>query len=131
MGVTRPRGKGARAGVTLVETLVALAVFAIGVASFAPLIVSTVRANDAAAVRSQAVGFAQERVEALRVEPFDALAAGSDVPAQGFDRRWGFLPPPSLAGDGGDLRRVFATVSWSLPGRGSGTVTLVVSRARY
>lgn len=123
--------QGARAGVTLVETLVAMAVFAVGITTFAPLVVATVRANDAAGVRSRAVGLAQDKVEELRGVAFDDLAAGSDTPSDGFARQWGPLAVPALAGDARDLRRLFATVSWSLPGRGEGSVTLVLSRARY
>lgn len=123
--------RAAQTGVTLVETLVAMAVFAVGITAFAPLLVSTVRANDAAAVRGRAVGYAQEKAEELRGEPFDDLAAGADTPAPGFSRQWRLLDVPAVAGDGGDLKRVCATVSWDLPGRGAGSVTLALSRARY
>ena len=121
----------AQAGVTLVEALVAMAVFAVGITASAPLLVSMVRANDAAAVRGQAVGFAQEKAEELRTVPFDDLSPGSDTPAPGFARQWRLLDVPALTGDGGDLKRVCATVSWDLPGRGAGSVTLALSRARY
>lgn len=126
----RPGARG-RAGVTLVETLVAAALFAVGLATFAPLVVATVRANDAAAARGRAVGFAQEQAEFLRTEPFDALGPGADAPAVGFTRAWGVSAPPDPGGDGGDLKRVFTTVSWNLAGRGAGAVTLTISRARY
>jgi prepilin-type N-terminal cleavage/methylation domain-containing protein len=125
------RRREARAGVTLVETVVAMAIFAVGIIFFAPLLVSTVRANDAAAVRGRAVGLAQEKAEELRLKPFDDLAAGADNPPGGYSREWGLLDVPDLPGDAGDLKRVFTTVSWSLPGRGAGSVTLTLSRARY
>ncbi len=125
---------GARRGYTLVETLVALAVFAIGLAAILPMIVASVRANDTAGVRTRAVALAQEKVEALRAMPFDELVSrvpGSETVDGVFRRAWRFVPTPALPGDGGDLRRVLVEVSWSLPGRGAGNVTLVTSKARY
>ncbi len=125
---------GARRGYTLVETLVALAVFAIGLAAILPMVVAGVRANDTAAVRTRAVALAQEKVEALRAMPFDEMVSrvpGSETVDGVFRRTWAFVPTPALPGDAGDLRRVLVEVSWSLPGRGAGSVTLVTSKARY
>ena len=121
-------------GYTLVETLVALAVFAIGLAAIVPMIVAGVRANDAAGVRTRAVALAQEKAEDLRAMPFDEMVSrvpGSETVDGVFQRAWRFVPAPALPGDGGDLRRVLVEVGWSLPGRGAGNVTLVLSKARY
>ena len=123
-----------RRGFTLVELLVALALFALGVAALLPMAVANLRAVDVAGVRTQAVALAQEKAEELRTVPFDDLSLrvpGSDAPAAGFTREWEFAAVPALPGDAGDLRRIVVRVSWDLPGRGSGEVTLPMARSRY
>ena len=120
-----------RRGYTLVEALVALAVFALGMAAFLPMIVANVRANDTAAVRTQAVALAQEKVEAFRSMTFEqVVAAGSgEETVEGvFTRRWTLSP---VAPDPDELVRVSVEVSWNLPGRGSGSVTLLTSKGKY
>jgi len=121
-------------GFTLVEALVAMAIFAIGLAGLMPLVISNVRANDAAAVRTGAVAVAQEKAEEMRALPYDALlamAAGTETVDTVYTRSWDFPATPALAGDGNDVRRVAVTVAWDLGPRGAGSVTLVTSKARY
>ena len=121
-------------GLTLVELVVAVAVFGLGLAALMPMVVGTVRANDVAAVRSRAVALAQEKVEdfrALQYEEVLAVAAGAETLGGIYTRSWQPLAVPALAGDGNDLRRLAVTVSWNLPGRGAGGVTLLTARARY
>ncbi len=123
-----------RRGFTLVELLVALALFALGVAALLPMAVANLRAVDVAGVRTQAVALAQAKAEELRTLPFDDLplrVPGSDAPPGGFTREWEFAAVPALPGDAGDLRRIVVRVSWDLPGRGSGAVTLPLARSRY
>ena len=126
-------------GYTLIELLVAVAVFGVGIVALMPLVVSTVRANDAASVRTQAVAMAQEKIEELRALPYTdiysnagalLLAPGSDTPSPVHARSWQVLAAPALAGDGTDLARIVVTVAWNAPGRGSGSVTLTTSRSR-
>ncbi len=121
-------------GFTLVEALVAMAVFALGLSALMPLAVTNVRANQGAGVRTQAVALAQEKVEHLRALSYEevlALAPGSETVDQVFTRAWSFPPAPLLAGDGTDFRRVLVTVGWDLGPRGVGSVSLLTSKARY
>ncbi len=121
-------------GYTLVELLIAAAVFAVGLAALMPLLVANVRSNDLASVRTRAVALAQEKVEELGTLPYDqwaSLAAGTETVDGIFTRRWEPVPVPVLPGDGDDLGRILVTVSWNQPSRGSGSVSLVTSRARY
>jgi general secretion pathway protein I len=128
---------GAKKGFTLVEALVALAVFAIGLTALVPMVVSQIRGNEDAAVRTEALAFAQERIEELRVLPYQNLAAevpGNDTIGVGgiYTREWAFIDaPPALAGDGNDLSRIRVTVKWQLPRGGERAITLVTSRASY
>lgn len=125
-----PRGRG----FTLVEALVAMAVFALGLSALMPLAVTNVRANQGAGVRTQAVALAQQKLEHVRALAYDdvlALAAGTETVDGVFTRSWSFPPPPLLAGDGTDIRRVLVTVSWDLGPRGAGSVSLLTSKARY
>lgn len=132
----RSTGQGARRtrGFTLVEVLVAVAIFALGLAALMPLVIANVRANDSAGVRTRAVALAQEKVEEIRAMTFDsvlALAPGTETVDTVYTRSWDFPATPALAGDGNDLRRVAVSVAWSMGGRGSGSVTLVTTKARY
>ncbi len=118
-------------GYTLVEALVALAVFALGMSAFLPMIVANVRAGDAAAVRTRAVALAQEKIEAFRSMTFEQVVAGGggEETVDGmFTRRWSLYPVPP---DPDELVRVSVEVSWNLPGRGSGSVTLLTSKGKY
>lgn len=127
-------------GYTLVEVLVAAAVFALGVAALTPLIISQVRATDAAGARTQAVALAQAKLEGFRALPYDdpdparedvvGLAAGSEVlapPNHLYTRSWRVTDAP----DTSEIKRIAVAVEWQLPGRPPGRVVLVTSRSRY
>lgn len=121
-------------GYTLVEILVAIALFALGVAALLPLAVANLRAVDAAGVRTEALALAREKAEELRAVPFEELGSavpGADAPGAGLTREWDFASAPTLPGDGSDLRRIVVRVAWDLPGRGAGEVVLPLARARY
>jgi prepilin-type N-terminal cleavage/methylation domain-containing protein len=117
-------------GASLVEVLVALAVFAIGVGAFLPLLATSNRAGRAATARTEALARAKEKVDELQTLPFPAAASlgtGQEPLGGGLTREWTPLPPPA---DGGDLARYLVTVRWNLSGT-SGAVALVGSRGRY
>lgn len=133
MGVSERR----RRGFTLVEALVAMGVFAVGLATLMPLVIANLRANDGAAVRSRAVSLAQGRAEEIRTLEYDqvlGLAAAPPGPetVEGiYTATVAFPGAPALAGDEDDLVRVLVTVGWDLGGRGAGEVSLLTTRARY
>ena len=121
-------------GFTLVEALVAMAIFALGLAALMPLVIANVRANDSAGVRTRAVALAQEKVEEIRAMTFDgvlALVADTETVDTVYTRSWDFPATPVLVGDGNDLRRIAVSVAWDMGARGSGSVTLVTTKARY
>ncbi len=109
----------------------ALAVFALGMSAFLPMIVANVRANDTAAVRTRAVALAQEKLEAFRAMTFEQVVAGGsgEETVEGiFTRRWTLSP---VSPDPDELIRVGVEVRWNLPGRGSGSVVLLASKGKY
>jgi prepilin-type N-terminal cleavage/methylation domain-containing protein len=121
-------------GFSLVEALVAMAVFSVGLTALMPLAISQVRGNDEASVRSEAVALAQEKLEELRALPYatlHSLIPGADSVPPLHERAWGFLPATVLPGDEQDLKRVYVTVTWNLRQGGSRSVTLVTSKAKY
>jgi len=132
--VSQLRGKNRGHGFTLVEALVAMAIFAIGLAGLMPMVIANVRSNSGAAVRSRAVALAQEKAEEIRATAYDtvlATASGTETVDTVYTRRWDFPAFPALAGDGNDLRRVAISVDWDLGPRGAGSVTVVTTKARY
>ena len=133
----RKRSEGGRCtGFTLVEALVALCVFAVGMAALMPLAVTNVRANANASVRTHSLALAQQEIERFRATTF------SDLPAVGatgtptvldavYTRQWSVVGVPTpLTGDGDDLRRVRVVVRWNLPDS-TGDVTLITAKTRY
>lgn len=147
MGMRRTRSARQRtnhrraSGFTLVEALVAIAVFGIGVAALTPMIVSQVRANNAAAIRTRAVALAQEKLEVFRALPFDDDLSDPNkdiVDLQDdsesidfYTREWVVEDAPGPPADSDDIKRITVRVSWDLPRRTTGEVTFVTARARY
>ena len=125
-----------RDGFTLVEALVALGIFAVGMAALMPLAISNVRANSNAAVRTEALALAQEEIERFRATTFSDMpavgASGTPTVIDGvFTRQWNVSAVPApLTGDGDDLRRVRVVVSWNLADS-TGSVTLTTAKTRY
>ncbi|MBI5443262.1 MAG: prepilin-type N-terminal cleavage/methylation domain-containing protein [Deltaproteobacteria bacterium] len=122
-------GKGA----SLIEVLVALAVFAVGMGAFLPLLTASARAGHGATARSQAVARAKEKVDEIATLPFAhaaSLGSGGEDLGGGFSLQWTPLSAPTLPGEEGDLARHLITVRWDLSGS-SGSVELVSARGRY
>ncbi|MEW6490064.1 MAG: prepilin-type N-terminal cleavage/methylation domain-containing protein [Thermodesulfobacteriota bacterium] len=142
-GARRPSGlrlgalrRGTRA-FTLVEALVAMAVFSVGLATLMPLVIANLRANDGAAVRSRAVSLAQGQAEELRALEYEllrTLAAAPPAPRVVggiYTVELAFPVAPPLAGDEDDLTRILVSVGWDLGARGTGEVSFLTAKARY
>ena len=71
--------RGARAGFTLVEVLVALVVLTVGVLALAGATAVAVRQVILADVTTERAAALQSVVEMLRARPYDSLSAGSDT----------------------------------------------------
>jgi len=119
-------------GLSLVETLVAMAVFGLSLLTLMPLSVATLRVSDLAATRVHAVALAQTKLEDFRLLPYEqmaVLATGQESLPDGYVRQWGIVDAPTQPGDGNDLVRLWVKVSWN--STSPGAVSLVDSRSRY
>jgi len=104
-------------GYTLIEVLIAVAIFSIGILAIASLQLSTARNTKIGNVVTQATMLARDQIEALkRVTEVTTLSNGSqtDIDAQGnpggiFDRSWSISNPLG----GSNTRQITVTVSWN------------------
>jgi type IV pilus assembly protein PilV len=103
-------------GFTLVELMIALLVFGIGIVALAQSLPNGVRVRDRARRMSVATNLAQQQVERLRALPENHadLAAGSHAdplnPIRGaYRRRWSIQDDTPISG----MRRVVVTVSFT------------------
>jgi prepilin-type N-terminal cleavage/methylation domain-containing protein len=70
-----------RAGFTLVEVLIAMAILSIAVTGIAPIFMTHLQINTTSGVRSGAVAAAQQKLDALRlVDPATMPLTGSSAP---------------------------------------------------
>lgn len=70
-------------GFTLVEVLVALTIFTIGILAVATMMTSSIRYNGAARLSSEAVFLAERKVEELLAGTFDAAVVGTKSKPEG------------------------------------------------
>jgi len=85
--VAAPRVAAPRAGFTIVELLVAMMVFGIGVLGLAATTATVVRLMGSASRQSMAATVAQSRIEKLRGVPCAALTSGSET-VRGITSAW-------------------------------------------
>jgi type IV pilus modification protein PilV len=83
----RPSGTGARAGFTLVELLVAMMIFAVGMLALAATAGSVTRMMGGAKRQTIAAQVAQSRIERLRSSPCASLLGGSET-VRGISSTW-------------------------------------------
>lgn len=95
-----------QSGFTLLELLIAVAVFAISLAGFSSVLLTNIRANRVARDISQATLFAQEKIEELR-SVFTTPTAGSDTNDH-FVRTWTVASGPFA-----NTLDVTVTVQWN------------------
>jgi type IV pilus modification protein PilV len=81
------RAAGARAGFTLVELLVAMMVFAVGMLGLAATAASVTRMMGGAKRQTIAAAVAQSRLEKIRSSPCASLTSGSET-VRGITNTW-------------------------------------------
>ena len=77
----------ARQGLTLLETMVALVILGLVVLGYLELFGTTVRAAGGAETWSQAVAYAEDGMERVKLVPEEAVGRGADALPGGFERR--------------------------------------------
>ena len=97
-----------KAGYSLVEILVALAVFSLSAPGITVGVSLAVHASQTSAHFTLATVLAQDKLEELRAQ-LGARSNGSDSPRSGFDRQW------SVAADSPEtgVVRIDVAVSWT------------------
>ena len=99
---TRQRNQG----FTLIETVVACLLLAVGLAGTWGLINSLVRFNAFSQSVTEAVTYGEEKIEELRIQDFDDVQTGNDQ-VDHFTRTWTVAPGPLT-----DTKTVNLLVTW-------------------
>ena len=101
-------------GFSMVEVLIALLILAICLLALAGLMVTTTRNSSFGGHMTEASTFAQDKLEQLRVSPWDGVATGNDTTLGStgitYTRNWTVTPNTS-----GDQRWVSITINWTDP----------------
>ena len=77
----------ARPGLTLLETMVALVILGLVVLGYLELLGTSVRAAGSTETWSQAIAFAEDGMERLKLDPGDPQTRGGEALPGGFERR--------------------------------------------
>ena len=104
-------------GFTLIEVMIALVLFAVGLLAFAGLEVVALRNSTYSKEYGKANTYAQQKVEELKGTAWGLVAAGSDKLEQRFTRTWTVTTT-------GDIKTLGVTVSWVDPSYGTKQVNL-------
>ena len=98
-------------GFTLVEVLIALAVFAIGILAIYAMQITATNGSAGARKRTEALSWAANQMEILRTTPYDSLANGN-VARSVYNLNW-TVNDVDLDNDGlNDSKVISVNVSW-------------------
>jgi type IV pilus assembly protein PilV len=106
-------------GFSLIEVLIALVILSISLLALAGLMVTTTRTNSFGGHLTEAVTFAQQRLEQFRVAPYNSIVNSSVNPGDpviqtgvpsGINYTINWVVVPNV---GDTLRRVTITVTWN------------------
>jgi type IV pilus modification protein PilV len=102
-----------KSGYSILEVLIALAIFAIGILGVATMQISATNGNASARMFTEASELTQSQAEALLLQDYATLADGNSVSADGYTTQWTVTPLAS--GNGFEI-----TVQTSAPQDGAG-----------
>jgi type IV pilus modification protein PilV len=91
---------GKPCGFTIMEVLIAMAIFAIGVLGVATMQISSTNGNTSARKSSEASEMGQEQIESLMTLPYVNVVDGNIVNASGYTIQWTVLNQTDIDGDG-------------------------------
>jgi len=99
-------------GFSLIEVMIALVLFAVGLLAFAGLEVVALRNATYSKDYGKANHYAQQKVEEMKGTDWDSVLAGSDTPEGRFARTW-------TVTTAADVKTVAVSVAWVDPSHGT------------
>lgn len=115
--------QGNACGFTLMEVMIAMAIFAIGILGVATMQISSTNGNTSARKHSEASEIAQSQIEWLMAIPYANVAAGNDV-TNGYPAQWTVVPVMQAGVQIGVQIQVVVTDPGGNPNSGS-TLTVI------
>lgn len=115
-------------GFTLVETLVAVVIFTVGLLGIAGLTLVIIRGNTFSNMVTTATVLAQDKLEDLRHTDYSALSSGSETTTQNhiaYTRRWDITANTPAA----SMTTINVTITWQVPGKQPHQVVLRTIRS--
>ena len=104
-------------GFSLIEVMIALVLFAVGLLAFAGLEIVALRNATYSKDYGKANTYAQQKVEEMKGTTWASVSAGSDTVEEKFTRTWTVTTT-------GDVKTVGVTVAWVDPSYGTKRVNL-------
>jgi type IV pilus assembly protein PilV len=123
-------GRSAEAGFTLIEVLIGISIFAIGMLAVARMQYATVRNTTVGNITSQATMLAHQKMEEIKTTPFTALAnevennLDENGNAGGIYNRTTTISAPANPALALHARQVDVQVQWNAAHGGNRTFTL-------
>ncbi len=99
-------------GFSIMETLIALSIFTIGILAVATLVLSAIGENASARRVTEATALAEDRLEQLMALPYDTIAGGNDSEGA-YEVIWDVAEDVIVA----QTKSVTVTVSWQYRGK--------------
>jgi len=93
-------------GFTLIEVLIALCIFSIGILAVATMQISAINGNSSARRRTEAVTLAMDRMERIISQDYAGIVAGGPETQNNYNITWMVMPQPGY-------KEVDLTVVWS------------------
>ena len=115
------------AGFTLLEILIALVIFSVGILAFTSLSVTATRTGSYGGRMTEAVTFAQDKLEELKANPWEKIVSGADQKTGptgiNYTRNWKVLEKKTR-----NLKTVSITIDWKDRADHSISLFTVISR---
>jgi prepilin-type N-terminal cleavage/methylation domain-containing protein len=105
-------------GFSLIEVMIALVLFAVGLLAFASLEVTAIRNSTYSKDYGKGNTYAQQKMEELKGTAWASLSAGSDTLEEKFTRTWTVVETETHL-----MKQVVVNVAWVDPSYGTKQVT--------
>jgi Tfp pilus assembly protein PilV len=99
-------------GFSIMETLIALSIFSIGILAVATLVLSAIGENASARRITEATALAEDRLEQLMALPYDTIAGGNSTEGA-YQVNWNVAEDIIVA----ETKSITVTVSWLYLGK--------------